>query len=40
MSKILITSDNKITNKQIIIINGDNSCEMIDEELVIYNAIN
>ena len=39
MFKFIITSDNKITDKQIIIINGENSCEMIDNELVIHHAI-
>lgn len=39
MFKFIITSNNKITDKQIIIINGENSCEMIDNELVIYHAI-
>lgn len=39
MSKFIITTNNKKTNKQVIIINGDNSCELIDEKLVIYNAI-
>ena len=39
MSQFIITSDNKITNKQVIIIDGENSCEMINDELVIQHAI-
>ena len=39
MSKYIITSDNKITNKQVIIINGDHTCELVENELIIYNAL-
>lgn len=39
MSKYIITSNNKITDKQIIIIDGEKSCEFIDDKLVIHNAI-
>ena len=39
MSKYIITSDNDIINKQVIIINGEDSCEIIDNELVIHNAL-
>jgi len=39
MSKFIITSNNKTTNKQVIIIDGENSCEIVDDELIIHHAI-
>lgn len=39
MTKYIITSEDKITDKQVIIINGDDSCEIDNDKLIIYNAI-
>lgn len=39
MFKFIITYDNKITNKQVIIIDGKHSCEIIDDELIIHHTI-